>query len=439
MNHARILVIDGNPATSASTQQSLNSVYDVRVASASSAEQVCADYRPALVIFSIDTEGAADLQGVGELATAASEPAIIVAHDVQSLNAAAPALRMGGWALLAIPFSAEYLHLLVERCLSTRGQLKQLHHRRQTQIQEYTYDRFVATTNPTKRLLERAGTICDADALIIGESGCGKRLLAAIMHYNSPRHSQPLVRVNCARFDGRTLSNRIFDDTGAGEFSALAEAVGGTLLLEKVDCASEHLQNRLSKHLASQPPDAPLRLICTAAEGPADSGLSSYFGDRRLELVPLRQRLEEIPDLSEHFLRRNFEREGRRCTAVADTVINQLRAHAWPGNVAELKCVLELALVNHDQPVLEALAQPLVSDASSTLSGRHLAELVKGKGTPGVLTGVRDQFERDLLVAVLDRHRWNKSRTARELGIHRNTLEYRIRRLKVKRPSDVKK
>ena len=441
MNHARILVIDGNPTTSASTQQSLRSIYDVRVAAAAGAEQICGEYRPDLVIFCTEAEGGTDLERISGFCKTPSEPALIVAHDAHSLNAAAPALRTGASALLAMPFSAEYLQLLVERCLSDRNLAKQLRGHRQELVRQYTYDRFVATKNPTVQLVERAKKISadGADVLIVGEAGCGKRLLGTIVHYNSPRSSGPLVRVNCARFDERTLSSRIFDDAGTGELSALAEASGGSLLLEQVDHASEHLQNQLSKRLASQPHDSPLRLICTAAEDPADAGLSGYFGDRRLELVPLRQRMEELPDLIEHFLRIHFEREGRRCNAVADTVINQLNGHTWPGNIAELKCVLDLALVNHDQPVLEELAQPPMTDASSTLSGRHLAELVKAKGTPGVLTGVRDQFERDLLIAVLDRHRWNKSRTARELGIHRNTLEYRIRRLKVKRPSDIKK
>ena len=113
--------------------------------------------------------------------------------------------------------------------------------------------------------------------------------------------------------------------------------------------------------------------------------------------------------------------------------MRQLRAHRWPGNVRELKSVVELALIASQQGRLESIPPPTAWRATSVLPGRGLVQMAEGDRA-GVLSGARDEFERELLHSMLIRCGWNKSRTARELGIHRNTLEYRIRRLKLERP-----
>jgi two-component system nitrogen regulation response regulator NtrX len=152
----------------------------------------------------------------------------------------------------------------------------------------------------------------------------------------------------------------------------------------------------------------------------------------KISLPPLRERREDIPVLSEHFVKLACEKTGRPAKTIDPDAVHLLRTYDWPGNVRELQNLMEMLVVTVDAPVLQAphIAKELFSrmartpqDLESIPAGNDFADRISA-------------FERQLLQEALERNQWNKVRTAKELGWHRNTVDYKIRKLGITRKEE---
>ena len=289
----------------------------------------------------------------------------------------------------------------------------------------------------------------NATVLIRGESGVGKELVARAIHYNSARRDNVFVCLNCAALAETLLASELFGHergafTGAterkiGKFEA---AHRGTLMLDEIGEMSPGIQAKFLRVLeghpfervgGSKPIKVDVRVIAATnrdlekdvAEGRFRRDL--YFRLRVLEIVvpPLRRRVEDIPELAHHFLRKFNAETGRRLKGFTPAAMNQLMQYRWPGNVRELKNVIERAVVLSRGEMIDQddLLLTRLATAGDTEAPEGAA------AAPGPFRPVSlDEMERRHILATLEHTGWNKSRAAVILGIERSTLDRKIRR-----------
>lgn len=282
-----------------------------------------------------------------------------------------------------------------------------------------------------------AGT--DSTVLIYGESGTGKELIAAAMHDGNPRAKGPFIKVNCAALSDDILESELFGHvkgafTGAvrdrvGRFEA---ADGGTILLDEIGDISFRLQQRLLRVLQerefervgdTRPIKVDVRILAATNRDLAARVRSGEFREDlyyrlnviRLELPPLREHKEDIPLLVDHFCRRYNIEFKKDNLGLAPETMEIIMNYRWPGNVRELENCLERAfIVCHDPVILPKHLPPeILSD-----NGRG------AKDEAGVPARSNSKAQ---IIDVLRRTDWNMAKSARILGIARNTLYQRIK------------
>jgi PAS domain S-box-containing protein len=307
----------------------------------------------------------------------------------------------------------------------------------------------IVTGDPAmKRLFDILPTIAPTatSILINGETGTGKNLLARAIHNLSARAKGPMITVNCAALPETLLESELFGYK-AGAFTGavrdrpgrFAAAEGGTLFLDEIGDIPlgmqvkllRVLQERVYERLGEQKPiPCDIRLITAThrdlgemvAQGKFRRDLYYRINVLNVDIPPLRDRKGDIPLLAQHFIERLSLSRGKPITGISSAALEQLMVHDFPGNVRELENIIEHAWVMCQGRVLEAA---------------HLPRRLQARIKPGRFPGPEglSQIEAAYLVQVLERHNWHRERAARELGIHRTTLQRKIRKLGVTPPA----
>jgi Nif-specific regulatory protein len=301
-----------------------------------------------------------------------------------------------------------------------------------------------------RRSIERSAPT-NATVLIRGESGVGKELVARAIHMRSSRRDGPLVCINCAALAPTLLESELFGHekgafTGAtdrkiGKFEA---ANGGTLLLDEIGEMSPELQAKFLRVLEGQaferlggnkPIQTSVRVIAATnrdlEQAVRDKQFRAdlYFRLRVIEIdvPPLRERLADIPLLAEHFLETFRQHAGRRIDGFAPQTLELLSRYSWPGNIRELRNVVERAVVLGAGPTIapeDVSLAPLAPVAALT------TQPVTANGdAPSVYRAITlDQLEKEHILATLEALHGNKSRAAAVLGVERSTLDRKLKR-----------
>lgn len=280
--------------------------------------------------------------------------------------------------------------------------------------------------------------------LITGESGTGKELVAQAIHYSSSHKNQPFITVNCAALPETLAESLLFGHrkgsfTGAeqAQIGLIAAAEGGTLFLDEIGELPLTLQAKLLRFLESgeilplgevRARKVAVRVIAAthrnleqaSREGKFRGDLFYRLNVMPIELLPLRERPEDVEVLSQHFLRHFAELHRLAKTSLARDALKTLQRYPWPGNVRELKNTCErLSILLAGQVVNSAnLPAQFQANTPSKLSSFVLPA-----------EGVNlEALERDLLQQALDKAQHNKTQAARLLGISRDALNYRLKK-----------
>lgn len=292
-----------------------------------------------------------------------------------------------------------------------------------------------------------------ATVLIRGESGVGKELVARAVHFSSPRKKGPFVCLNCAALSETLLESELFGHekgafTGAThrKIGKFEQATKGTLMLDEIGEMSPTIQAKFLRVLeghafervgGAEAIKADVRVIAATnrdlekevSEGRFRRDL--YFRLHVLEIVVpgLRKRPEDIPELANYFLHRYNAETGRKIQGFTPRALEELQQYRWPGNVREMKNVIERAVVlargefiDHDDLVLSTL-KTAGDTESGTSAGEEREEFV-----PRSLA----DMEQEHILRVLQSTGWNKSKSASILGIERSTLDRKIQRYELK-------
>ncbi len=367
----------------------------------------------------------------------------IVLADTLDLRIAVQALQDGADQFLVRPVNRLALLLVLQRALENR-----LNRRRQRQneatLRREPIDPFLGESRVIRELEERAKRVLDADrpVLIQGETGTGKGVLASWLHRRGPRGDEVFVDLNCAGLNRELLETELFGHEKGAFTGAIAaktglfeSADGGTLFLDEIGDVDLQVQPKLLKVLEEgrfrrlgevRDRTARVRLIAATHQDLAELVAQKRFREDlfyRISAIPLRlpalrERAEDIPALAEHFLSRICADLGRRLPALSPAARRRLQAHSWPGNIRELRNVLERAVLLNPSEALDSEALGLEAGA------------VRVQAVPDAPMTLKEA-ERVLIERMLGEEHGNIERTATRLGISRSSLYQRIQRHRI--------
>jgi two-component system response regulator AtoC len=297
--------------------------------------------------------------------------AVVVMTAYGTIESAVEAMRLGAEDYLVKPFEVAELFLVIRRAIEFQ-ELKAANRRTLRRNQErFTFSNILAKSAGMRAVFELVRSVVDLDTtvLIHGETGVGKELLARSIHFSGPRRDRPFAAVNCAAIPGELFESELFGSrkgafTGATEHrrGLFQMANGGTLLLDEIGEMPPHLQSKLLRAIeekkvtsvgADRPTDIDVRFIATTNKdlqaeverGTFRRDLFYRLSVMPIRVPPLRERLEDIPLLAEHFLEQANRRSKKNVRAIAPESLQALVRYPWPGNVRELENVMERAVI----------------------------------------------------------------------------------------------
>ena len=365
-------------------------------------------------------------------------PVIMISGHGTIADAVA-ATRAGAFDFLEKPLSRDRLLLALKNALE-QSDLQQENARLRELVGEGP--RMIGVSSAFRHVVEQAGQVAQSDArvLLVGESGTGKELLAAHIHTQSRFAGGPFIKVNCAAIPVELLESELFGHergafTGAtasrrGKFEL---ADGGTIFLDEVSDLHEASQAKLLRVLqegefqrvgGEATLHVAVRTISATNQDLAALVEQKKFREDllyRLRVVPirvppLRERSEDIRPLADHFLQEFCSRNNFKSKRMDEEVFAALRDYRWPGNIRELRNVIErMAILSPDPITAESIPLEI--------------RLPRDSAAPSSLEETRARAERELIRNALDEAGWNVSAAARALGIERTRLHKRMRTL----------
>jgi len=370
------------------------------------------------------------------------ESEVILITAFGSMETAIEAVKAGAFDYISKPFKLDEVVLQVGRALENRSLVRENRNLKRQLGSQVELSSLVGRSPAMLEVYKKIAMVSDSRStvLICGESGTGKELVAKAIHHNGPRAQQRFFAVNCAALTESLLETEMFGHvrgsfTGAYENKRgiLEEASGGTVFLDEVSEMSPALQVKLLRAIeeqvvrrigSNQLTKVDVRLIAASnrvlgqlvEEGKFRADLYYRLRVVEIDLPPLRERVEDIPLLVEHFLK-NFGRERAREFTVSPPALSALLAYEWPGNVRELENALEAAVALSRPGVITPEDLPPKLRVESR-NGDRLASLYRS--LPSL-----EKLEEQYLAHVLKITEGNKAKAAAIMGINRKTL-YRI-------------
>jgi DNA-binding NtrC family response regulator len=350
-----------------------------------------------------------------------------------SIPLAVQAIKEGAEQFLTKPVEMSAIAVVLERALKNQRNLQKQLAGKAREKRE-SVDPFLGTSKAVREVAEQAERVClsHCPVLIAGETGSGKGVLAKWIHDHSPRAEEPFVDLNCAGFSRELLESELFGHEAGAFTGALQRKMGllefaqrGTVFLDEIGDMDLQIQPKLLKILEEkrfrrlgdvQERQLDVRLIAASHEDLADlvrqkkfrSDLYFRVNTVVIRVPPLRERLEDIPVLATHFFERVAVDLGRLHLTVADQTIETMTAYSWPGNIRELKNVIERAVL-------------LATGETIRPKDLHL-EFKNEVAVDGESQLTFREIQRLHIQKVLDAERGNVARAAVRLGLTRSTL-----------------
>ena len=466
-----ILIVDDEPAARYGLRRALEAKYRVVEAdSTETARGALKTEQPDLVLLDVVLPGQSGLEFLRWMRESGSELPVLMVSALDTAKTAVEALQLGAADYLVKGFELEELRQRVANLLKLATLEKENDSLRRRMASEGQFGEMIGRTAEMRRAFEMADRVAGADStvLILGESGTGKDLMAQEIHARSPRAGKAYVAVNCAALPETLIESELFGYergafTGAekqrkGKFEL---ASGGTLFLDEIGDMNpvtqakvlRALENRTIERLGgTQPIPVDVRVISAthrnlAAEIRAGKFREDLFYRLRvvtIELPPLRAHKEDIPVLAEAFLQMHMAKLRGLATAggaspastkrLTREAMAALEKYDWPGNVRELKNALERSLVlcRGEDIGVEDLAQEVLS--GETAPHKNSGGANENGFSEKDFREAKRKFEVAYLTKQLADHRWNVSKTAATIGLHRQSLQEKLRELGIRRP-----
>ena len=458
-----LLIVDDEEAARYGMRRALSTLgYNISEAgSAEAARALIKQQVPDLILLDVNLPGMSGLDFLRELQGAnGNGPLVVIITAHGSERMAVEAVKGGAYDYLAKPFELDDLRLVIKNAAETIELRRENYSlRRRIEVERSQRGALIGNSEAMQRVRAMIEKVAETDATVLvrGESGTGKELVARELHErNMVRRNGAFVAVNCAALPSELIESELFGHekgafTGAaarrqGKFE---QADGGTLFLDEIGDMSANVQAKLLRALEERrierlgsndsiPVDVrivsathrPLEQEITAGSFRAD--LFYRLRVLTIDIAPLRERREDIPILAETFLRNAAERYELPQRTMAQAALRRLVEYNWPGNIRELKNTIDRAVImaEGDEVSVRDLPEEITAGLSGQQADGNEAES-GGLRVPFTADFREDrrEFERRYITRCLEHTQGNVTRAAEILGMHRQSLQHKLRQL----------
>ncbi|HEX7079354.1 MAG TPA: sigma-54 dependent transcriptional regulator [Candidatus Eisenbacteria bacterium] len=419
---------------------------------------------PQVLILDLRLPDGSGLDLLPRLKAMAPDLKVVVITAFGDLPTAVEAMRQGATDFLKKPYEMEEMLLAMGRLKAGLVRETQLDAFRRGELESFLKTRIVGDSPAMVRVWDMTAKVAQSETttvLIEGESGTGKELVARAIHFDSARRDAPFLAINCSSFQEHLLENELFGHE-RGAFTDAREpkrglvelADDGTLFLDEVGDLPTATQAKLLRFIedrtfkrvgGSADLTVDIRIVAATNRELEHSVRESSFRQDlyyRLKVVsvhlpPLRERGDDVLALGRHFLSFYNEKFRKRFHSMAPEVEAIFRAYRWPGNVRELKNLLERIVLLEDDEVLREDHLPAEMVAQVESLPRVLRDALAARGEGDADMPTLAEIEQEHILKVLDATEGNRSQAARVLGISRQSLIERLKRIAATRGSQL--
>jgi DNA-binding NtrC family response regulator len=379
----------------------------------------------------------------------APETTVIMITAFGSIETAIEAIREGAFDYISKPFKLDEIKFTIRRALEQRRLLQENRFYRQELLGKYQFKNVIGRTSQMFQVYKTIAKVADTKStvLLYGERGTGKELIARSLHYNSHRNDRPFIPVDCASLVENLMESELFGHVRGAFTGALItkkglfeEADGGTIFLDEVTNLSLSIQAKLLRFLqeheikrvgGTESIKVDVRVIAAANQLLEPLVNSDKFREDlfdRLNVVsiilpPLRERIEDIPLLANHFLQKFSEENQKNISHISPEALEILTQYSWPGNVRELENTIERAVILSVHPII--LPEDLPQKFLQAVAEKRPEKIEEKQPLfPEKLLPLKE-IEKSYILRVLQETKGNKKKASEILGIDRTTL-YRI-------------
>ncbi len=377
---------------------------------------------------------------------------VLIMTAYGTLDSAAQAMKIGAADYLQKPFSIPELEMRIEKAIRHGSLAKEVAYLRHTQEIIYRLEDIVGKSDAIKGVLEQVRVLANdpSPVLIKGETGTGRLLIAGALHFNSGRSENGFIRVNCTVQNPDHLESDLFGHAkdafpGANHarIGRIEQANGGTIFIEEITEAPLKIQAKLLEFIekgsfrrfgGSRNVSVDARVIASTSrdtENEVRTGklmpeLVEALSHKVINIPPLRERPEDIPLLAGYFIERlRVDLDDGRVIGINDAAIEKLKGYHWPGNIRELKNVLERALFTSENDTLDTVDIQLPDEHPAVdsvgLTDRKLKDL-----------------EKEAVLEALEKSNYVQKEAAKLLGISKRVIHYKIQQFNIKHPRWIK-
>jgi len=384
---ARILIIDDEPAMveviATLCRESGHQVFPFN--SAERALSELAVIEPQVVIADIKMEKVGGFDVLRACRELSPMPAVIMITGYASVETAVEAMKLGAYDYVTKPFKVDELQMSVQRALDFQLAVRENVYLKKELKERYRFENIIGTSPKMQEVYNLIAKIADTDSTILiqGESGTGKELVARALHFNSRRQHQPFVAINCSALPENLLESELFGHKKGAFTGAVQDKVGlfeeahnGTIFLDEVNSMAQPLQTKLLRVIqerqirrVGETKSLPVnvRVLAATNESLQEKMQAGNFREDLyyrlavipIEIPPLRERLEDVPLLTNHFIQKIAQHYGNsEVPKIEPEAVKCLSGYRWPGNVRELENAIERACALCEGNLIRSLDLP---------------------------------------------------------------------------------
>ena len=464
MAKEKILIVDDEQLIRWALTEALRSwsYASVEASTGAAALAVFDTEQPSAVLLDVNLPDGSGLDVLREIKRRQPDAVVIMITGNVRVADTIAALRGGAYDFIGKPINLEELQVTIRNGIEAQSLRKEVRSIRRERARQFSFEQIVGDSPGMREMFQLARKVAESEVssvLLQGESGTGKDMIAKAVHYQSRRADAPFVAINCAAIPANLIESELFGyekgaftDAKARKEGLLEQAEGGTLFLDEIGELELSLQAKLLRVLEEGAfrrvgglKDIPLDVRVIAASN-RDLKTESEQGRFRLDLYyrlsviqidipPLRERGDDVLRLAEHYIAYFNERLRRRVGGLSPEVAEIFCRYGWTGNVRELRNVIERVMILEDGDLITPAYLPrgLAPEDKSASSARPPQD-AHGQSPPasfhlppeGI---VLDDLEMSLVRQALERSGGNQTRAAELLGISRDQLRYRLKKL----------
>ena len=446
----KILIVDDDHAFQVGTTALLED-HGYAAGNAGSGEEalrVLSGTRYDLILTDLVMPGINGIELLSKIRTSQPDLPIIMVTGFASVPTAVEAMRRGAYDYVTKPSDNDELLIKIRRALEDQDKTRELVKLREEVHEIYTFNNIVSRNSRMKQVFglvqQVAGT--DVAALVLGETGTGKELVAKAIHYNSSRREKPFVVVNCSALAETLLESELFGHekgafTGANQqhIGKFESAEGGTIFLDEIGDVPLNLQTKLLRVLQEneiqrvggrETIKVDIRVIAATnrhleammADGQFREDLYYRLNVFPIVMPPLRERLDDLPGLVEHFLKKHSSLSQDRVTKISPAAYPSMMGYQWKGNVRELENLMKRAIIKTTGDTILSLELPTVAEATHQVAPPADGNFDNNVPFKEYLSTITRHAEETYLLRMLRIHKGNIIQIAKLMNLDRKTI-----------------